>query len=200
MGITRLRHFHGLRRTEIPDEAFQRVVAWQVLPVMVPRHGKNWTMVEFIRLIKLLIVFFNFTVEIHAISRNVEKCRVLACIGLEIKIRLHPFGNQLLRDTELDATHVTIEMKGEFLFVDYSLIIVVRNNLSEVKVEGCASRWRRKVSEVRIALRRGMNRVLALMGGPRAAEHMWMAARNHCHLRPRSISACQCLHARTGKG
>jgi hypothetical protein len=40
-----------------------------------------------------------------------------------------PFGNELLRDGVQDTTHVTVEVEGEFLFVDYGLVTVVRNNV-----------------------------------------------------------------------
>src|SRR6516225_5975641 len=91
--------FYGLRRAEIPDEAVQRIVTWKVLAVMVPRHGKNRAMIEFVWLIKLLIVFLDLSIKIHAVTRDVEKCRVLAGVGVGIEIRLHPFGNELLGDS-----------------------------------------------------------------------------------------------------
>jgi hypothetical protein len=98
-----------------------------------------------------------------------------------MEIRFHPSGNQLLWDTELDPTHVTVEVEGEFLFVDYGLVIRLCNYVSQIEMKRSASGWRRQVAEMRVALGRGMDRMLASIGRAGAAEYVRMASCDQWH-------------------
>ena len=108
MRILRFWQFNRPWRTEIPDEPVQGIIALQVFAVMVSWDGEDWSMIKFIRLVELFIIFQYLTIEIYAISGNIEKRWVFTCVLCTIEIVLHAFGDKLLRDSVFNATHITV--------------------------------------------------------------------------------------------
>ena len=68
MRILRFWQFNRPWRTEIPDEPVQGIIALQVFAVMVPWDGEDWSMIKFIRLVELFIIFQYLTIKMAILT------------------------------------------------------------------------------------------------------------------------------------
>src|SRR6266478_2675015 len=182
MRILRFGHFYGLWRTEIPDEPVQRIIALQVLAVVIARDSKDRSVIEFVRLIELLIILRRFAVEINTITGNIKKRGVFACILLVVEILLHAVGDKLLGHRVLNAAHIAVQMKSELLPAHDRLIVPGRDDVPQIEVEGRSpSGWRQR-PEMRVAFGLDMDRVLPASRRPGPTEHVRLAPLCYRHL------------------
>ena len=99
---------------------------------MVSRHCKDDCKVELIGLIKLLVVFGDLSIEIHAVPGNLQKRETLSLKGNRTEIDFYTVRNQLLRNGIADTLHIAFQVKNHFPGLHQSFADFARNNVLDI--------------------------------------------------------------------